>query len=33
MPYKILTNEIIDEMIENISYIKLKTYLELEKKD
>ena len=30
MPYKIITQDIIDEMIDNITYIKLKTYLKLE---
>ena len=27
MPYKIITEEIIDEMLDNISYIKLNSYL------
>ena len=27
MPYKIITEEVIDEMIDNISYIKLNTYI------
>lgn len=31
MPYKIITEEIIDEMIDNISYIKLTTYIKLQK--
>lgn len=30
MPYKIITEEIIDEMLENISYIKLNSYLKIE---
>ncbi len=33
MPYKIITEEIIDEMIDNISYIKLNTYIKLQKED
>ena len=33
MPYKIITEEIIDEMLDNISYIKLNTYIKLQKKD
>ena len=31
MPYKILINDILDEMIEDISYIKLKNYLKQER--
>lgn len=31
MPYKIITEEIIDEMLDNISYIKLNSYLSYEK--
>ena len=31
MPYKIITEEVIDEMIETISYIKLNTYIKLKK--
>lgn len=27
MPYKIITEEVIDEMIDTISYIKLNTYI------
>ena len=27
MPYKIIIEEIIDEMLDNISYIKLNSYL------
>ena len=27
MPHKIITEEIIDEMIDNIIYIKLNTYI------
>lgn len=33
MPYKIIMEEVIDEMIENISYIKLNTYIKLQKED
>lgn len=33
MPYKIITEEIIDEMIDNISFIKLNTYIKLQKED
>lgn len=33
MPYKILTEEVIDEMLENISYIKLNTYIKLQKEN
>jgi hypothetical protein len=33
MPYKIITEEIIDEMIDNITYIKLNTYIKLQKED
>lgn len=29
MPYKIITEEIFDEMIDNISYLKLNTYIKL----
>ena len=31
MPYKIITEEVIDEMIDTISYIKLNTYINLQK--
>lgn len=31
MPYKIITDEVIDEMIDNITYIKLNTYIKLQK--
>lgn len=31
MPYKIITEEIIDEMLDNISYIKLNSYLKMER--
>lgn len=31
MPYKIITEEVIDEMIESINYIKLNTYIKLDK--
>lgn len=30
MPYKIITEEVIDEMLDNISYIKLNTYIKLQ---
>ena len=33
MPYKILMEDVIDEMIDNISYIKLNTYIKLQKED
>lgn len=33
MPNKIIVEDIIDEMIDNINYIKLNTYIELEKDD
>ena len=33
MPYKILMEEVIDEMLDNISYIKLNTYIQLQKED
>lgn len=33
MPNKIIVEDIIDEMINNINYIKLNTYIELEKDD
>lgn len=29
MPYKTITEEVIDEMLDNISYIKLNTYIKL----
>lgn len=29
MPYKIITEEVIDEMLDTISYIKLNTYIKL----
>ena len=32
MPYKIITEEVIDEMIDNISYIKLNTYIKIPKR-
>lgn len=31
MPNKIIIEDIIDEMIDNIKYIKLNTYIDLEK--
>jgi hypothetical protein len=33
MPNKIIVEDIIDEMIDNIEYIKLNTYIDLEKND
>lgn len=33
MPYKILMEEVIDEMLDNISYIKLNTYIKLQQED
>lgn len=33
MPNKIIVEDIIDEMIDNISYIRLNTHIELSKKD
>ena len=33
MPNKIVVDYIIDEMIDSIDYIKLNTYIELEKDD
>lgn len=30
MPYKIIMEDIIDEMLDNISYIKLNTYIKFE---
>ena len=32
MPHKIITNELFDEMLDNINYIKLKTYFNLEER-
>lgn len=31
MPNKIIIEDIIDEMIDNVEYIKLNTYIDLEK--
>ena len=31
MPNKIIVEDVIDEMIDNINYIKLNTYIDLEK--
>lgn len=31
MPYKIIMEDVLDEMIDNIAYIKLNTYIKLEK--
>lgn len=33
MPYKIIMEEVLDEMIDNISYIKLNSYIKLQKED
>ncbi len=33
MPNKIIIDDIIDEMIDNINYIKLNTYIKLEKEN
>ena len=33
MPHKILMEEVIDEMLDNISYIKLNTYIKLQQED
>ena len=33
MPEKIIKEDVIDEMINNISYIKLNTYIKLQKED
>lgn len=33
MPNKIIVEDIIDEMIDNIDYVKLNTYIDLEKND
>lgn len=33
MPHKILMEEVIDEMLDNISYIKLNSYIKLQKED
>ncbi len=33
MPYKIIMEDVIDEMIDNISYIKLNSYIKLQKED
>lgn len=33
MPYKIIMEDVIDEMLDNISYIKLNTYIQLQKED
>lgn len=32
MPDKIIIEDVIDEMLSDINYIKLKSYIELEKK-
>lgn len=33
MPHKIILEEVLDEMLDNISYIKLNTYIQLQKED
>ena len=33
MPNKIIVEDIIDEMLDNINYIKLNTYIELQNLD
>lgn len=33
MPYKIIMEDVIDEMIDNISYIRLNSYIKLQKED
>lgn len=33
MPNKIIIEDIIDEMIEDLNYIKLNTYIDLKKND
>lgn len=33
MPHKIITEEVIDEMINTISYLKLNTYISFHKED
>jgi len=33
MPYKIIIEDVIDEMIDNVSYIKLNTYIKLEEEN
>ena len=33
MPYKIIIEDVIDEMIDNLSYIKLNTYIKFEKEN
>lgn len=33
MPYKIIMEDVINEMLDNISYIKLNTYIKLQKED
>lgn len=33
MPYKIITEEVLDEMLDTISYIKLNTYIKLSHED
>ena len=33
MPYKIIMENVIDDMIDTISYIKLNTYIQLQKED
>lgn len=33
MPHKIIMEDVINEMLDNISYIKLNTYIKLQKED
>lgn len=33
MPYKIIMEEVFDDMIDTISYIKLNSYIKLQKED
>ena len=33
MPYKIIMEEVLDDMIDTISYIKLNSYIQLQKED
>lgn len=33
MPYKIIMEDVLDDMIDTISYIKLNSYIKLQKED
>lgn len=33
MPHKIIMEDVLDEMLDNISYIKLTTYIKLHRED